>query len=93
MLPGARAPAHGGGGAATARNLSGLQIASTEVEKLLTNAQLDYGPVRHGASVNQTLADYMRELDHADRGLRNARNALRALEAERRHKATAKAAE
>lgn len=78
--------------AATADNLGRIQDATATIGALLTAAQLDYGPVQHGASVNPTLADYMRELDAAERAMRNARNALRALEAERRAAANAKPA-
>jgi hypothetical protein len=69
---------------ATGEHLDRLQRALSLAQDALTCAQLDYGPVQHGPSVNQPLADYMRELDHAERALSNARNALRALEAERR---------
>lgn len=56
-----------------------LQDALEDVGQLRGRARMDFGQVAHGQVVNEPLSDYYRELDEAERGLRNARNALKAM--------------
>lgn len=55
--------------------------ALTEVCNLRYVAREQFGAVQCGPHVNVALADYYRELDEAERALRNAANAITAMQA------------